>query len=117
MMAPITDMMNPADCPGAYIPSTRPSQVATTDPAIPKSIVIMIPPGSLPGMRNLATTPITNPTKATHNHSIKVSCAESALSLDADGEHKYTPRQIPHSSSIFSFFPSTSEQQLSSEIG
>src|SRR5271157_694971 len=31
------------------------------DPAIPISIVIQMPPGSLPGMRNFATAPTTNP--------------------------------------------------------
>jgi hypothetical protein len=35
---------------------------AMNAPATPKSIVMMIPPGSLPGMRNLATAPMISPT-------------------------------------------------------
>jgi hypothetical protein len=61
MMAPITDAMNPADDPSWYKPMARPIKVATKDPAIPSSIVMIIPPGSLPGIRSLAIAPITSP--------------------------------------------------------
>jgi len=37
---------------------------------------MMIPPGSLPGIKNFATAPINNPTKAAHIHPIDISCAE-----------------------------------------
>src|SRR3954462_15627804 len=40
----------------------RPSQVPTNAPAMPSSIVMIQPPGSLPGMSSFAIAPITRPT-------------------------------------------------------
>jgi hypothetical protein len=46
--------------PNPKIPARKPPRRA---PAIPRRIVMMHPPGSLPGMRSLAIIPATNPTK------------------------------------------------------
>src|SRR5437763_13335660 len=39
---------------------------ATSEPAIPSSIVMMTPPGSLPGMNSFARAPTTNPMMSDH---------------------------------------------------
>src|SRR5215510_1610235 len=61
-IAPRIDAINPAGCPPLYQPTARPSQPATTDPAMPNNIVTMTPPGSRPGMMSLANTPTIRPT-------------------------------------------------------
>src|SRR5277367_4132470 len=42
----------------------RPIHVPRKEPAMPMSIVIQMPPGSLPGMMNLAIAPTTRPMRA-----------------------------------------------------
>jgi hypothetical protein len=71
-MAPSTDMIKPAESPSRYHPIDRPSQVAISDPAMPMSIVAINPPGSLPGVRNLATAPTTSPINTTQSQCINV---------------------------------------------
>src|SRR3989442_1925415 len=61
MTAPTTAMMKLAASPSRYRPSTRPSQPPSIAPTMPSTIVRMIPPGSLPGMISLATSPTTRP--------------------------------------------------------
>src|SRR5262249_2354280 len=58
---PTIDARKPAGSPAVYQPTARPIQPATTDPAIPNKIVMIIPPGSRPGMMSLAITPTTKP--------------------------------------------------------
>src|SRR5438132_6158681 len=69
-IAPRVDARTPADGPGAYHPPDRPRKPATTEPAIPSSMVTIIPPGSCPGMMTLAMAPTTNPTMIIHNKCI-----------------------------------------------
>src|SRR6476661_8271926 len=63
-IAPMVEPMMPALCPWPYQPSAPPSRLATSAPATPRPIVIKIPPGSLPGMMNLASAPATSPMTA-----------------------------------------------------
>src|SRR5436190_5931255 len=60
-MAPMTEAMKPAGCPGSYQPTTRPRNPATKAPAMPSRMVIKQPPGSRPGIRNFAIAPTTKP--------------------------------------------------------
>src|SRR3954467_13998153 len=66
-MAPMMDAMMPGPLvPEWYHPSARPMNPATSEPAIPSSIVMMTPPGSLPGMNSFARAPTTNPMMSDH---------------------------------------------------
>src|SRR5262245_53448619 len=56
-------MMKPAASPSRYIPSARPAKPPSTAPAIPSSIVTMIPPGSRPGITSFAMAPTTRPNR------------------------------------------------------
>jgi hypothetical protein len=49
-----------------YQPSERPRNPARKAPATPSSIVMKIPPGSRPGMRNFAIAPTTRPMIRVH---------------------------------------------------
>jgi hypothetical protein len=60
-MAPMTAMMNPAASPCLYSPITRPNQPPSMAPTMPSTTVMMIPPGSGPGMMSRATRPTTRP--------------------------------------------------------
>lgn len=64
MIAPTIEKMNPADCPSWYQPTARPIQPARSAPAMPSSMVMMIPPGSFPGIINLAIAPTIKPMMA-----------------------------------------------------
>src|SRR5262245_61185889 len=60
-MAPTVDPINPVELPGAYHPTACPRKVATKEPATPRAMVIITPPGSFPGMMSLASAPATSP--------------------------------------------------------
>ena len=53
IIAPMSDIMKPADCPSPYHPTARPIHVAATDPAMPSRAVTIHPPGSFPGIMRL----------------------------------------------------------------
>ena len=62
-MAPMIEAMMPGLLAGSrYMPTARPRKPATNEPAMPSSIVTMMPPGSLPGMNSLASAPTIRPT-------------------------------------------------------
>src|ERR1700730_14555205 len=54
-------MTNPTGSPSPYQPTSRPRKPPTRDPTIPRSAVMKKPPGSRPGIRNLATIPTARP--------------------------------------------------------
>ena len=60
-MAPSTAARNPAGSPGAYQPAFCPTKLARKAPPMPRSVVMIKPPGSRPGIRNFATIPTTRP--------------------------------------------------------
>src|SRR5579862_1894179 len=60
-MAPIIEAKNPADWSGPYHPTARPIHSASKAPPMPISVVMMKPPGSRPGVRNLAIRPTMKP--------------------------------------------------------
>src|SRR5918995_3937678 len=63
----MTEAMIPGPSPGlAYQPRARPRKPASRAPATPISMVTKNPPGSLPGIRNLAIAPTTNPMIKVH---------------------------------------------------
>src|SRR5208337_2208438 len=76
-IAPTTDIINPADCPSLYQPNTRPRYPAMNEPASPSNIVTIHPPGSFPGIRNLATAPMIRPINAVH---IRLNIVEAPFS-------------------------------------
>lgn len=59
--APPTAIIKPTGSFSPYQPSERPRYPPTIAPPMPKRMVIMKPPGSLPGMRNFATIPTNSP--------------------------------------------------------
>ncbi len=63
----MTAPMNPAESPGWYQPTSLPSRVESSAPATPSAMVIKKPPGSLPGIRNLAIAPAMKPMMIIHN--------------------------------------------------
>src|SRR3954468_10577557 len=61
MIAPRNDIRKPALSLGPYQPAARPTQPPSSAPAMPSSIVTMIPPGSRPGITSLASAPTIRP--------------------------------------------------------
>src|SRR5215831_229459 len=93
--------MKPAFCPSAYQPTARPMQPAMNEPATPSNIVTMMPPGSLPGMINLASAPTIKPTMSIHRtcmrcllskimfpipHSVQMPCHIGATTVGSVGK-------------------------------
>jgi hypothetical protein len=71
-IAPTIEAKKLAPPPSEYHPAARPIQVATTAPPIPISVVIIKPPGSLPGMINFARAPTIKPTIIAHIKCINI---------------------------------------------
>jgi hypothetical protein len=63
--------MKPAGWPSLYQPRCCPMYVAIKAPAMPRRMVRINPPGSLPGMSNLAMAPTTKPTTIVHKRCIR----------------------------------------------
>ena len=69
------------------MPSIVPSQPPTNAPATPSRMVMMKPPGSLPGMINFASNPTINPIKVTQD-------AFALVNLFADYRFDWGPRDV-----------------------
>src|SRR3954470_24898393 len=89
-MAPMIDAMMPGPlAPDWYQPRARPMNPATSEPAMPSSIVMMTPPGSLPGMNSFANAPTTKPMMSDHKMCILPSPSPS--SCDETERHQAQP--------------------------
>src|SRR5512133_1041181 len=92
-MAPMTEAIKPAGCPGSYQPIARPRNPATKAPAMPSRMVIKQPPGSRPGIRNFAIAPTTKPiTSVPRIAPINVSKFDSV----AKGRNRFSGLQFNH---------------------
>src|SRR5262249_33435685 len=63
---PANNMLRKSNPEMSPNPSCAPMNPPTIAPMMPRAMVTMIPPGTLPGMRNLAMAPATRPNTA-HN--------------------------------------------------
>ena len=61
MTANTVEAIHPAGSPTRYQPTCCPTKPANAEPPMPSRVVMMKPKFSLPGCRNFANTPITNP--------------------------------------------------------
>src|SRR5437016_13166269 len=91
-------MRKPALSFGPYHPSARPMNPPNSAPAIPSAMVTMMPPGSRPGMTNLAIAPTIKPKKIQPStiiirHLRAVACKRRDM---ADGSHPWRQRAFNH---------------------
>src|SRR5438876_6151118 len=81
----------------------RPTRVPTNAPAIPSNIVMMMPPGSRPGMMSLARAPTTNPTISVQRMFMCASSIEPSAGDKPDSSTMPIPWAMRAGSSDYSY--------------